>query len=155
MLEKVSSGKGIADVACENGKILGMAAWDLPQAPGAGTETEKIIQRLNGALAGFPAAVIKKWETFHRVLFAAFDKIPQPYWDLGPIVVNPEAQGMGVGATLIHKQLAGIDAASQSCILGTQDERNLAFYSRFGFQIISCDPVSDDLFTWVMRRSAG
>jgi ribosomal protein S18 acetylase RimI-like enzyme len=141
---------GITDAALEDGVILGMAAWD---APGGEIDVEKIVSMLRTPLEKYPAAIQERWEQFHRVLFASFAAaLRQPFWDIGPVAVRPEAQGKGIASALLRKRFEEIDAAKLPCLLGTQDKRNLDIYSRYGFKTVSSDVVTDGLFTYVMIR---
>jgi ribosomal protein S18 acetylase RimI-like enzyme len=139
------------DLAVENGKMLGFAAWDRPSEDKL--DVEEVVKHISAALADWPEETLEKWKRFHRVLFTAFGRVRQPYWDMGPIAVHPDAQGRGVCSALLRKQLAVIDTEGLPCILGTQDDKNTAIYRRFGFEIVSRDPVSaPELFTYIMRR---
>jgi predicted GNAT family N-acyltransferase len=64
----------------------------------------------------------------------------------------PERQGAGIASALIRKKLTEIDALSQPCFLGTQDEVNLAIYARYGFEKVREDPLSPELNHYTMIR---
>jgi len=60
---------------------------------------------------------------------------PHAYlWFLG---VTPEAQGRGVGSRLIKAKLDVLDQADTPAFLETATERNVAFYRRHGFDVLS------------------
>jgi ribosomal protein S18 acetylase RimI-like enzyme len=73
-------------------------------------------------------------------------------WFLG---VTPEAQGRGVGSRLITAKLDQLDTAGTPAFLETATERNVAFYRRHGFDVISeYRPQPDAPRVWAMWREA-
>jgi ribosomal protein S18 acetylase RimI-like enzyme len=141
---------GITDAAIEDGVILGMGAWE---PPGEEMDIDQAVDLLKTPLKTHSAAVQERWEHFHRVLFTAFTEvIKQPFWDIGPIAVRPEAQGKGAASALLRKRLTDIDKAKLPCLLGTQDEKNLAIYDHYGFKLVRKDQVAENLFTYTMVR---
>lgn len=76
---------------------------------------------------------------------------PHAYlWFLG---VTPEAQGHGVGSRLLKVGCDRLDAAGEAAYLETQTERNIAFYRRHGFSVISEHrPRPDAPPLWSMWR---
>jgi hypothetical protein len=49
-----------------------------------------------------------------------------------------------------------MDAAGESCFLGTQDQHSRDIYLHYGFEIIREDPVLDSgLVSWSMIRRPG
>jgi ribosomal protein S18 acetylase RimI-like enzyme len=63
--------------------------------------------------------------------------VPEPHWYLLVVGVDPELQGRGVGSALIREGLSRADAAACPCYLETSDERNVAFYERYGFRVLA------------------
>ncbi len=78
---------------------------------------------------------------------------PQTHWYLWAIGVEPACQGRGTGAALMRPVL---DRASQSrlcCYLETHNARNLAFYQKYGFEVVSAGVVPKrGLRVWAMLR---
>jgi GNAT superfamily N-acetyltransferase len=72
-------------------------------------------------------------------------------WILG---VDPPFQGRGRGAATIGIGLRRVDAAGRPAYLETYRERNLAFYGRHGFEVVSEEhpPVGPGF--WALRREA-
>jgi predicted N-acetyltransferase YhbS len=118
------------ELALEDGQIVGSATWIGPAAanPPAGGRA------MDGVLAGLSPSAAKRWSQFQPVIETQEKNIPQPAWELAPIAVLPEKQGKKIGAALIYKKLALIDAAGLPCYLCTQDRINLTIYERFGFK---------------------
>lgn len=78
---------------------------------------------------------------------------PHAYlWFLG---VTPQAQGRGVGSRLIKAKLDRLDATNTPAFLETATERNVAFYRRHGFDVLSeYRPEPDAPRIWAMWREA-
>ena len=54
-------------------------------------------------------------------------------WYLSIAGIAPDAQGRGLGASVLAPGLAAVDAAGAACFLETYNERSLPFYARLGF----------------------
>ena len=51
--------------------------------------------------------------------------------------VEPSAQGKGIGGALMRPILRRAGAERLPCYLETQNKRNLPFYERHGFEVVS------------------
>jgi GNAT superfamily N-acetyltransferase len=81
--------------------------------------------------------------------------VPEPHWYLMIVGVDPDLQGRGLGSALINEGLARADQARCPCYLETSDERNVAFYERFGFKVVGTAPLGKGGPPgWAMRRAA-
>jgi ribosomal protein S18 acetylase RimI-like enzyme len=76
---------------------------------------------------------------------------PHDYlWFLG---VHPDAQGKGLGSTLLHAKTERMDAAHRCGFLETATARNLPLYQRHGFEIVTdYRPAPDGPLIWAMWR---
>lgn len=63
----------------------------------------------------------------------------QPHWYLEALSVRPECQGRRLGSRLVKPILERADAEGVPCYLETSDPANIAFYRRFGFEVV--DPA--------------
>ncbi|GHV80058.1 GCN5-like N-acetyltransferase [Spirochaetia bacterium] len=123
------------ELALDGDKIVGSSTWVPPHIddkPGNGSGHRS----LDEVLKGLSPEVVERWMKFQPVIEAQDKTIPQPFWDLAPIAVAPEAQGKGIGSQLLWRKLKEIDQAAQPCFLATQDRINLGIYERFGFKKI-------------------
>lgn len=65
-----------------------------------------------------------------------------------------EYQGKGVGTFALSAALQEADKLGMPCILGTQERRNVIFYSRLGFKVVdeANVPIGDGYTNWIMIR---
>lgn len=112
------------------------------------------VRQLFGALRALilrPQAVL----TGVRYLLAIDQAHPdEKLWYLQLLVVDPMAQRRGIGGRLQEEMLRRADEQGLSCYLETQKPENIAYYRRFGYDLvgeISPVPGGPPLFT--MRRS--
>lgn len=66
---------------------------------------------------------------------AAASHPKEPHWYLHVLMTEPVHQHHGAGAALMADGLARVDAEGVGASLETQDEANIAFYARFGFEL--------------------
>ena len=59
----------------------------------------------------------------------------RPGWFLATIGVSRDRQGQGLGAAVLVPGLAEADRTGHDAYLETADERNVRFYTRFGFEV--------------------
>jgi GNAT superfamily N-acetyltransferase len=90
-----------------------------------------------------------------RALDAARERLMPPdadyLWILG---VDPPYQGRGQGAATIGVGLERADAAGRPAYLETYRERNLAFYGRHGFEVVSHEQPPVGPAFWTLQRAA-
>lgn len=80
---------------------------------------------------------------------------PEPLWLLDHIGVNPAHQGRGVGAALIDFGLTRAREDGVDAYLETGSERNIAYYRRFGFDVVEHGTVpGDGIPVWFLRWHA-
>lgn len=75
----------------------------------------------------------------------------QPHAHLAFLGVAPEAQGAGVGSSMLKAALAPLDAAQTLAFLETSTERNVALYQRHGFETTGVIELPG-LIMWAMTR---
>ena len=91
--------------------------------------------------------VIGYTEALHR------RAMPGPHWYLWALGVTPASQGQGIGGSLLRPVLARADAAGLPCYLETESERNVVFYRRHGFEVLTAQmPPGHTLMLWTMAR---
>ncbi|HSK86472.1 MAG TPA: GNAT family N-acetyltransferase [Rubrobacter sp.] len=76
----------------------------------------------------------------------------EPYWYLGPVAVEGQLQGMGVGSQLMRRFCARMDEVGGAAYLEADKEINVRFYERFGFEVISEEEVLSAPNWFMFRR---
>ncbi|MEO8456972.1 MAG: GNAT family N-acetyltransferase [Chloroflexota bacterium] len=117
-------------VVREGGRLLGVCGAD---PPGGSQMTDADMTAIMNA---FNTAGP---DTFRRTLemlqqFAA--KSPQqPFWNLGPVGVDPEHQGRGIASAMLTAFCTRLDGQHAASFLETDVEKNANLYARFGYEL--------------------
>jgi GNAT superfamily N-acetyltransferase len=69
--------------------------------------------------------------------------ISGPYWLCDMIGVDPLQQGRGAGRHMIEAQLNRLEQLSLPCYLETSEIRNVAYYEKYGFDLIHQCKIHD------------
>lgn len=133
VLAHAGPGAHVRTVRTSNDRIVGVALW-LP----TGRYPLPVLTQL-AQLPGSLRAFLRRPETMRRgyvyVKAAAQAHPTEPHWYLYLLMADPPIQRQGVGAALMHDGLALIDAEGVGTSLETQNEDNIAYYARFGFEL--------------------
>lgn len=82
-------------------------------------------------------------------------KPKRPHYYLFAIGTRPAHQGKGVGGALMNAGLERADAEHMSAYLESSKESNVAFYQRFGFEVMEViSPTGGCPPLWAMWREA-
>jgi GNAT superfamily N-acetyltransferase len=143
--------KAVLLAARREGRIVGVAVWSPPGTfpyPAA-TQVSQTLGALR-ALYRMPSAVPKGL----RYLTAMEKAHPKDeLWYLQLLACAPEHQRTGVGAALMERTLERCDTEGFASYLETQNEDNLAYYGRFGYDVVTTlTPVRGGPPLWTMRR---
>lgn len=74
-----------------------------------------------------------------------------PHLHLGPIAVEPSAQGRHVGSRLMERYCEEINRTGLPGYLETDRPENIEFYERFGFEVAGT-AMATGVETYFMRR---
>ncbi len=87
--------------------------------------------------------------------FGAWSKrdLKEPHWHLGPVGIERELQGRGIGSRLLRAFCDHMDAEHSAAWLETDKARNVTFYKKFGFEVLREEPVNGTT-NWYMQRKA-
>lgn len=77
----------------------------------------------------------------------------EPHYYLEYLGIEPEHQGKGLGSTIVQHLIDKADESNVGCYLENASPRNIPFYQRFGFQVISEKEVIG-IPAWFMWRPA-
>ena len=133
--------------------VEGAASW-LP--PGG---TKLTLGRL--IRTGLPAIPLRfGWAAFRRMedVVAYGDERHKecaqlPHWYLWAIGVKTSSRGKGIGGLLMQPVLTSASAAGVPCYLETHNERNVPFYLKHGFSVVSESKIpKHGLRVWAMLR---
>jgi len=123
--------KGEKLVAMDGSRILGVAHWvRSPACQLSAFEKLRMMPRMVRGLGLASALKVISWVS----TWSKHDP-REPHVHLGPIAVEPEAQGRYVGSRLMEKHCAELDRTGLAGYLETDRSENVAFYSRFGFAV--------------------
>lgn len=134
-------------VATWDGAIVGVGA---AAAPGTcGVPAWRAPWLVADAVALGPAATLR----VVRWLAAWRRRDPrEPHAHFGPLAVEPELQGHGIGSRLLGEHCRRFDARGTVAYLETDSERNVRLYRRFGFEPVAETRVLG-VPNWFMSRA--
>lgn len=116
---------GVVFLAKENEKILGVMR--MKSCTGKVREDQDVFEDKNDI--GWRKSVwFKEW--------AKHDPVRQ-HWHLGPIGVLPTHRGSGIGTMLMERFCKEVDACMSPAYLETDLDKNVRFYEKFGFRVVS------------------
>ncbi|MGV7223617.1 MAG: GNAT family N-acetyltransferase [Nitrospinales bacterium] len=75
------------------------------------------------------------------------------HWHLGPIGVLPDYQGLGIGTMLMERFCKEVDACIAEAYLETDVDKNVRFYEKFGFQVVSESKIFKVKNRYMLRPS--
>ena len=88
----------------------------------------------------------------HGLAMFADNEPDETHWHVGPVAVEPELQGRGIGHLVIGPLLAQLDDDGIPGWLETDKVENVRFYEAHGFEIDQAESRFGVEF-WLMRRS--
>mgnify|MGYP001823756914 CR=1 FL=1 len=138
-------------VATSGPSIAGVAAW-LP--PGVFPATGG-TRALRQALRTGPSILRGRHRrTGYKLMNEMTARHPHDeHWYLMVLGTDPHFQRRGVGRALLEPTLARADEVGVPTYLETQTESNLAYYQRFGFEVLDSFTVDESPPLWLMQRA--
>ena len=143
---------GTLFVAEAGGTVVGAAAW---LAPGAypiplRPQVGQLLHLAPAAPWAWRAAIEGRRG---RAAVRADHRPKPPHWFLRSLGVRPDAQASGAGSALVRPCLDRADDDGVGCYLTTASEPNVAWYSRFGFEVTATfRPTPTWPLVWSMWR---
>ena len=77
----------------------------------------------------------------------------EQHWHLGPVGVLPIHQGSGIGSMLMERFCMEVDACRATAYLETDLDKNVRYYERFGFKVVSETKIFDVKNRYMLRTS--
>jgi GNAT superfamily N-acetyltransferase len=135
------------------GDVTGVAVWfppgsiEMPPERVAQAGLDKAPEVLGADVWNRFMTVIDKLDQTHH------EDMKTRHWFLPLLGIDPLHQGSGLGGKMIKPVLAHADAQGLPCYLATVQPRNVRFYQKQGFTVVSEDveAVSGIRF-WTFRR---
>jgi ribosomal protein S18 acetylase RimI-like enzyme len=119
-------------VAMDGSQVVGFMHW--VDSPGCQLSLGRRVRLVPAMLTGFGLRSTLRVGSWLSA-WAQGDH-DDPHWHLGPIGVDPEVQGTGVGRLLMDMYCSAVDAAPALGFLETDTSENAAFYKKFGFEVV-------------------
>jgi GNAT superfamily N-acetyltransferase len=142
--------KGRKLIATEGSRVLGVVHW--VQSPACQFSAVEKLRVLPGMVRGLglgSALSVMSWVS----TWSKHD-LSEPHSHLGPIAVEPEAQGRRVGSMIMEKYCTELDRSGVAGYLETDRPENVEFYGRFGFVVTGTASVLG-VETYFMLRGPG
>ena len=136
-------------VAIEGSKISGFAHW--VESPGCKFSVGQRLSLVPTMLRGFGMTSTLRVGSWLST-WAMHDR-SDLHWHFGPIGVDPEIQGQGVGRLLMDIFCSMLDDKSALGFLETDKPENVGFYKKFGFEVVKEVQVIGTA-TFFMARAA-
>ncbi|HEU6451157.1 MAG TPA: GNAT family N-acetyltransferase [Gemmatimonadaceae bacterium] len=129
--------KGPKLVALEGSRVLGVLHWvHSPECQIAGLEKLRLVPVMLRSFGVGGATHMGNWLS----AWAKHDP-KEPHSHLGPIGVEPVAQGRHIGQLLMEHYCEDADRIGAIGYLETDRPENVEFYRRFGFEVTDEAPV--------------
>jgi ribosomal protein S18 acetylase RimI-like enzyme len=143
----LSAMKGGQFVATDGSRILAVGHWVRSSAcQFSALEKLRVMPKMVSGLGLSSALRVISWVS----TWSKHDP-KEPHSHLGPIGVEPEAQGRGAGRALMEKYCTELDRTGMAGYLETDRPENVEFYRRFGFVVTETAPVLG-VESYFMRR---
>ncbi len=117
---------GIVFLAKEGQKIIGVMR--MKSCDGRKTIDDPEESKVKNDISWRKSVWLSEW--------ARHDPSDQ-HWHLGPIGVLPSHQGVGIGSRLMRRFCKEVDSCLAKAYLETDLDKNVRFYEKFGFNVVS------------------
>jgi ribosomal protein S18 acetylase RimI-like enzyme len=139
-------------VTTVNDSINGAAIWLPPSSPMIRTRGMIRMGMLKAPLILGLDGFIKLIKTTHA--WEELQKKEQKqHWYLMAVGVDPDHQGKGLGSRVLQPVLNEADRGNHPCYLETMTVKNVDFYERHGFGIVTEARIDGKIPYWTMRRN--
>lgn len=119
-------------VVVDGSKILGFMHWI--ESPGCRLPLDERVRLAPVMLREFGLGATLRVSTWLSA-WAKSDPA-EPHWHFGPIGVDPDAQGRGIGRHMLDVYCAELDDRAAVGFLETDKPENVDFYQKFSFEVV-------------------
>ena len=133
---------GIVFLAKEKQKIIGVMR--MKSCHGPKTINDPQASKIENDISWRKSVWLSEW--------ARHDPSDQ-HWHLGPIGILPSHQGCGVGSEFMRRFCKEVDACLAKAYLETDLDKNVRFYEKFGFKVISENEIFHVKNRYMLRDS--
>lgn len=125
--------KGPQYAACDGARLCGFIHWvRSPACQFSPLEKARMVPSMVAGVGLRPALSLTWWLTAWSGLDPS-----EPHLHLGPIGVDPRAQGRRIGARLMDRFCQELERHTLPGYLETDRPENVAFYRRSGFEVVA------------------
>jgi len=132
---------GVVFLAKDNQKIVGVMR--MKSCVGKAIDDSDVVKDEND-LDWRKSVWFREW--------AKHDPLEQ-HWHLGPVGVLPNHQGLGIGTILMERFCKEVDACMAKAYLETDSDKNVRFYKKFGFKVVSESEIFGVKNRYMLRYS--
>jgi ribosomal protein S18 acetylase RimI-like enzyme len=128
----LSTFRGRRLVAVDGSRIVGFIHW--VESPGCRFSWKQRARLVPVMLRKFgPGATVRlsAWLSSW-----AKNDSSDAHWHIGPIGVDPDVQGKGIGRRMMDACCTSLDDNSANGVLETDKPENVRFYRKFGFEVV-------------------
>jgi GNAT superfamily N-acetyltransferase len=147
LLERQIAIGAVLGAFSESGQIVGVCGMVPPGRCGLALADKLAV--LPAILQG--GGVAGAWNVFRWSADWSRSDPDTAHFHLGPVGVERDLQGQGIGSTLLSEFCRRVDAARASAYLETDRGENVPFYHRHGFRVVDEHPVLKRK-NWFMAR---
>lgn len=131
--------------AWDGDRLVGVAATAEPGHCQPSTR-ERLRLAPTFLMAGRAAPRLGRW----MAAWAKFDPA-RPHSHLGPVAVDPDLQGRGIGSMLLTDYSQSLDQTRMLSYLETDKPENVRLYERFGYEV-TAEAIVLGVTSWFMSR---
>lgn len=134
-----------------------LSAWDAGRLVGVfgqfppGTCRTSLRQQFRIALPLLSFNIRELWRLWRWLNASETHDLAERHWHLGPVAVDVDRQGQGIGSQILQAFCARMDALGEVAFLETDKLASVRFYSRCGFKVTEQGKVLNTP-NWWMRR---
>jgi GNAT superfamily N-acetyltransferase len=134
-------------------KMEGVAVWTLVDRAKPAPPHRRALRESFESVFGDKEKQKKRQAFFNYSQEVRNRVLPERYWYLQLLGVDPDFQRQGYSTKLLKPMMEIADRDGLPCFLETQQPRNVSLYGHFGFLIVEEGTIPmSDVYSWAMVR---